>query len=333
MSTDKKINMAIIGLGFGAEFIPIYQRHPNANMYAICRRTKSELDKIGDAFGIEKRYTDYSELLKDPEIDAVHINTPIPDHAPQAIAALKAGKHVICEKPMALSIADCKRMIAAAKRADRFLMIAHCIRFWPEYKVLKELVASRKYGKVLAASFWRKSATPKWSWKNWLMADERSGGAVVDLHIHDTDFVNYLLGLPKAVFSRGFVGVATKSAIDHVVTQYIYEDGPAVTAEGGWAMAPGFGFDHGFCVVLERATIEHDLKGNIPLTVHEKGGKTYKPRLPKGDGYVGELRYFVDCVAAGKKPSVVTPEDALNALKVCLAEARSVRSGRTVRIK
>jgi len=201
-------------------------------------------------------------------------------------------------------------MIAAAERAGRFLMVAHCIRFWPEYKVLKEIVSSRKYGKVLAATL-----------------------AVVDLHIHDTDFVNYLLGLPKAVFSRGFAGVATKSAIDHVVTQYIYEDGPAVVAEGGWAMAPGFGFNHGFCVVLQKATIEHDLKGNLPLTVHERGGKTYKPRLPKGDGYIGELRYFVDCVAAGKKPTVVTPVDALNALKVSLAEARSVRTGRLVRIR
>ena len=83
MTTDKKIRVAIVGLGFGAEFIPIYQHHPNAEMYAICRRNKAELDACGDQFGIAKRYTDYDELLKDPNVDAVHINSPIPDHAPQ----------------------------------------------------------------------------------------------------------------------------------------------------------------------------------------------------------------------------------------------------------
>ena len=92
----KKINIAIVGLGFGSEFIPIYQRHPHTNMYAICQRNEANLNKIGDAFNIEKRYTDYDALLKDPNIDAVHINSPIPNHAEQTIKALKAGKHVAC---------------------------------------------------------------------------------------------------------------------------------------------------------------------------------------------------------------------------------------------
>src|SRR5436305_171811 len=96
MAATKKIRVAIVGLGFGAEFIPIYQNHPGAEMYAICRRNKAELAKVGDRFGIKTRYADYGELLKDPNIDAVHINSPIPDHAPQSLAALKAGKHVAC---------------------------------------------------------------------------------------------------------------------------------------------------------------------------------------------------------------------------------------------
>src|SRR5438309_5507464 len=114
--SKRKINVAIVGLGFGAEFIPIYQRHPNANMYAICQRTRKKLDAIGDAFGVEKRYTDYKQLLKDPNVDAVHINSPIPDHAGQTIAALKAGKHVACTVPMATSIADCKKIVELAAR-------------------------------------------------------------------------------------------------------------------------------------------------------------------------------------------------------------------------
>ena len=105
MSSDKKIRVAIIGLGFGAEFIPIYQRHPNAEMYAICRRNQKELDAVGDRFGIKTRYTSYDDLLNDPNVDAVHINSPIADHAPQSIAALKAGKHVASTVPAATTIA------------------------------------------------------------------------------------------------------------------------------------------------------------------------------------------------------------------------------------
>ena len=112
------VRVAMIGLGFGAEFIPIYQRHPQAEMAAICRRDQAGLDEVGDQFGVEKRYTDYRDLLKDPDIDAVHINSPIPDHAWMTVEALKAGKHVACTVPMATSIEDCKQIVGRG-RADR----------------------------------------------------------------------------------------------------------------------------------------------------------------------------------------------------------------------
>src|SRR5688572_11076260 len=108
---QNKINVAIIGLGFGAEFIPIYQRHPHANMYAICQRNKAKMNEIGDAYGIEKRYTDYDALLKDPSIDAVHINTPIQNHAEQSIKTLEAGKHVACTVPMATTLDECRQIV------------------------------------------------------------------------------------------------------------------------------------------------------------------------------------------------------------------------------
>ena len=107
----RKFNIAIIGLGFGAEFIPIYQRHPHAHMYAICQRNRQKLDAIGDAFGVEKRYADYGELLKDPAVDVVHINTPIPAHAWMSIESLRARKHVACTVPMATSLGDCQRIV------------------------------------------------------------------------------------------------------------------------------------------------------------------------------------------------------------------------------
>src|SRR5436853_865551 len=137
--SDRKVNIAIVGLGFGAEFIPIYQRHPNANMYAICQRTKEKLDTIGDAFEIEKRYTDFAELLKDPKVDIVHINSPIPDHAWQSIAALKAGKHVACTVPMATSIADCKKIVELVEQTGLKYMMMETVVYAREFLYMKQL--------------------------------------------------------------------------------------------------------------------------------------------------------------------------------------------------
>ena len=145
---SKKINIAIVGLGFGAEFIPIYQRHPNANMYAICQRTRKKLDTIGDAFGIEKRYTDFKDLLKDPNVDAVHINSPIPDHAAQSIAALKAGKHVACTVPMATSIADCKKIVDLVKKTGLKYMMMETVVYAREFLFIKEMYDRGELGKI-----------------------------------------------------------------------------------------------------------------------------------------------------------------------------------------
>lgn len=146
--TAKRINVAIVGLGFGAEFIPIYQRHPHANLYAICRRNRTELDKTGDAFKIEKRYTDYQELLADPEIDAVHINTPIPDHAPQTIAALRAGKHVACTVPMATTIAECEEIAGLVKETGLTCMMMETTVYSREFLFVQDMFRKGELGRL-----------------------------------------------------------------------------------------------------------------------------------------------------------------------------------------
>jgi len=145
---DKKINVAIAGLGFGAEFIPIYQNHPNANMYAICQRSEDKLNAIGDAFKVEKRYTDYYKMIEDPDIDVVHINTPIHEHAPMSVAALKAGKHVACTVPMATSIDDCWKIIEAAKASGKKYMMMETVIYSREYLFVKELRDTGKLGRI-----------------------------------------------------------------------------------------------------------------------------------------------------------------------------------------
>jgi predicted dehydrogenase len=142
------IRVAMIGLGFGAEFIPIYQRHPQAEMAAICRRDKAGLDEVGDQFGVEKRYTDYRELLKDPDIDAVHINSPIPDHAWMTLEALEAGKHVACTVPMATSIDDCKKIVETVERTGLKYMMMETVVYAREYLYIKHLYDTGELGKL-----------------------------------------------------------------------------------------------------------------------------------------------------------------------------------------
>lgn len=144
----KKIKIAIAGLGFGAEFIPIYQKHPNAEMYAICQRTESKLKEIGDAFGVAKRYNDYDEMLLDPEIDAVHINTPIPNHAEQTIAALKAGKHVACTVPMATSVEDCKKIVDLIEATNLTYMMMETVIYSREFLFVKEMYEKGELGRI-----------------------------------------------------------------------------------------------------------------------------------------------------------------------------------------
>lgn len=148
MMKKEKINVAIIGLGFGAEFIPIYQQHPNANLYAICQRNEASLNEIGNAFSIEKRYTDYDELLKDENIDAVHINTPIPNHAEQSIKALRAGKHVACTVPMATTVEECKLIVEAVEETGLTYMMMETVIYAREFLFMKELYEKGELGKI-----------------------------------------------------------------------------------------------------------------------------------------------------------------------------------------
>jgi predicted dehydrogenase len=143
-----KVRVAIIGLGFGAEFIPIYQAHPNAEMYAICRRDKAELDKCGDRYGVKVRYTSYDDLLKDPNVDAVHINSPIADHAPQSIAGLRAGKHVASTVPMATDIEGCRQIVDLQKQTGKVYMMMETVVYSREYLFAKDLYDRGVLGRI-----------------------------------------------------------------------------------------------------------------------------------------------------------------------------------------
>lgn len=148
MAKDQKVRVAIIGLGFGAEFIPIYQNHPQAEMYAICQRTESKLNQIGDHFKVRARYTDFQQVLADPNVDAIHINSPIPDHAAQSLAGLKAGKHVACTVPMATTVDECTELVRAQRASGKLYMMMETVVYSREFLFVQELYKKGELGRI-----------------------------------------------------------------------------------------------------------------------------------------------------------------------------------------
>jgi predicted dehydrogenase len=263
---------------------------------------------------------DWKELIARKDVDMVDICVPTPLHAEMAIGALGAGKHVLCEKPLARTLQQAQAIASAAKQASGYFMPAMCIRFWPEWAWVKQAITEKRYGKVLSASFLRQATVPP----GWYGDGKQSGGALLDLHVHDTDFVCFLFGKPKAVSSRGYVKMS--GAIDHINTHYHFDDVPCVVADGGWGFTPPYAFRMRYTVNFENATADYDLARPDPLIVFEKGEA--KPvKCEAIDGWLGEIGYFLKCIAEKTRPTTVTADDAALAVQVCEAEARSVSRG------
>jgi predicted dehydrogenase len=337
------VNIGIIGLGFmGQTHIKAYRQIPDANIVAICDAVRlpadgnltgvagnlASTDQIRFDMSVVQGYRDYRDLLANPEVQLVDICLPTPLHAETAIAALRAGKHVLCEKPLARKTTVCREILAAAQQARGFFMPAHCLRFWPEWAWLKQAIADGRFGQVLAVKLTRLSEPPGWSQGTYLKGDD-SGGALLDLHIHDSDFVQFCFGRPQAVCATGQSRLS--GAIDHVMTIYRVAAGASVVAEGSWLMGPGHGFKMAYQAVFENATADYDsTRGSDALKVFASGKSPEVIRCEGTDGYVGELRHMIESIQAGRPPSIVTAADGLSAVEICEAEERSVKTGEWV---
>jgi predicted dehydrogenase len=341
-SSAQPVKVAVVGLGFmGVTHIKAYLKLKAAKIVAVCDSVRVPVNGVlpgvtGNITGSGaidlgrgvKVYRELAAMLVDPEVELVDLCVPTALHPAQAIAALEAGKHVLCEKPLALSLGKARRIVEATESARGFFMPAMCMRFWPGWSELKEVVKKKPYGKVQVASFRRLSPPPGWSKAIYNNAS-LSGGALLDLHIHDTDFVQFLFGRPKSVYSTGVVSKG--NSIDHVVTQYHFPGGPAVYAEGTWLLTGNFNMS--YTVICERATLDYDLgRGAEALLVTEAGKKQRAVKCAGVDGYDGEIRCMLEAIRTGKAPKVVTARDGLSAVEICEAEAKSVRTGQVVRL-
>jgi len=273
-------------------------------------------------------YTDYDRMLKEEKLDAVSITLPTFIHPDFTCKALAAGVNVLCEKPMALNVADCDRMIDAANQSGKILQIGQCIRFWPEYAKTKELIDSGKYGKTIALSLRRLTASPTWSSENWLMNEQRSGGVELDLHIHDTDYVQFLFGMPKAVSCFG--AKKSNGGLAHIVSQFLYDDNKVVTAEADWVMTSSFGFEMSFNLMLESATVVFDCNRKPAFKVCPAEGEAFTPEVESGDGYSREIAHFVERLKTHTGTTIVPLESSRNSIRLVEAQKESIRTGKAV---
>ena len=331
------VKVGIIGAGFmGGMHANVYSLLPDAKLSGIADVRGEKAKSLASKFKTIPYY-DPQQLIDKQDITVIDVCLPTFMHKEFVIKAAEAGKDVLCEKPIALAVEDADEMIKACKKNNVRFMVAQVIRFWDEYKFLKEAFDRGKYGELRALSCRRLSPLPTWGWQDWLLSQDKSGGAMVDLHIHDTDFIRYLIGQePVNVYSRT---TRDEIAYSHIYTTFTFKSGLIVTAEGGWDYPAGFPFEMSYLAKFDKAVVDFNSRNNPSLVVYESSGRVDRPVFQKVQvngaegnisdlgGYFHELRYFVDHVSHNKPFNVVTPEDARDSLGLVLKEKESADRG------
>lgn len=345
----EKVKIGLIGLGFmGTTHFGIYQALANAEITAIAEidadKRSGDISKVSgnlengagaklDMSSI-KAYDNALDLIADPDIDVVDICIPTPFHADLIVAALAAGKHVFCEKPLCLDKTELEKITKAVRGSGKYFNLGMCVRAWPEYRHAYEYYKSGKAGAVRSATFKRISPSVDGNgWENWYMKEAMSRGAILDLHMHDADLVRYFFGRPKSLNAFGVRGVTSDNGIDHCICIYDYSDGALISAEGGWAPAKGAAFEMSFTIVCEKATLKMDSTG---YHVFETNGNVITPEMPADlpTGWHQELAYFVDCVQKGITPDKYQNIDEIeDSYRMLLAEIESIDTKKTVEVK
>jgi predicted dehydrogenase len=328
------VRVGVLGAGFmGGTHAKAYAAMPEVEVATIYAPSPGRGEPLAQEIG--SRWTDdLRAVLADPAIDAVDICLPTPQHRSATEAALAAGKHVMLEKPIALSLEDAAALVRANEETDRVFMIAHVLRFWPEYVEIARQVESGELGRTRAGFASRRQPFPAWS--ALFSRSDLTGGAVVDMMIHDYDALNWLFGAPRAVTARGARNPRS-GGFDQVQVLIDYDDGRSAVVDGGMMMPESYPFSSRLEVLCERGAMEYAFRaggrsvemgaGVNDLTLFPKDGDPMRLAPAQTDPYAAECAYFIDCIREGKPATRATPADALQALAVSLAARDSLERG------
>jgi predicted dehydrogenase len=318
----------------GATHAKAWMRVRGAQLYAVIsgdeRKLAGDLSQVGgnlggDAavldFSAVKKYRSFEEALADAEIDAFDLCVPTDRHAEWAIAALRAGKHVLVEKPLALTVEDAQRVETEARVSGRVLMAAQVLRFMPAYVEARKRI--RRLGPVRSAAFYRRCAAPKWS--AWMQDAERSGGGAFDLLIHDVDYVRWLFGMPRSIQATG--ASDRERGLDTVSANLEYP-GCAVTVAGGWFLKGEYPFSMAFTMACEEGVL--DYAGGV-LTEYRNGASAETVTLPDYDPFEAELSHFHECAVRNAASKICPVSESVEAVWLMLAilDRRDQGSGTT----
>ncbi|MCZ8511828.1 Gfo/Idh/MocA family oxidoreductase [Paenibacillus filicis] len=338
------LRIGLIGLGFmGRAHLENYLRleREGADIYvaALCdvdpgklegQSSGGNLDAGSSAIDFSRfvKYTSLSEMLEKEQLDMVDITLPTFLHREVAVQCLNSGVHVLCEKPMALNSEDCEAMIEASERKGKLLMIGHCLRFWPAYVYLKDVVDTGTFGQAMSGYFYRGGSTPTWG--GWLTQREKSGGAMVDMHIHDTDVINWVFGMPQEVSSHARI-IIPGSGYDVVSTHYKYADGKVINAQADWTLQGDYGFEMAYRVNFERGNLVFSAN---ELKVNPNDAPGFVAELSPELGYYYQLRYFVESVIQQRPVTTASPASTMDSIRILEAELESAdRKGEWITVK
>lgn len=332
-----KTRIAVLGAGFmGGTHARAYHARDDVEIAAIYAQSGDRADALAHELGTTAT-SDLDQVLTDDSIVAVDICLPTPVHRATAESALAAGKHVLLEKPLAMSIEDGDALVAASMATDRIFMVAHVLRFWPEYVALAEVVASGRLGRPLAANTVRRQPFPEWS--TLFKAADQTGGAIYDMLIHDYDAMNWILGVPRSVVANG-IRNSRSGGLDQAQVLVGYEGGGTGLADGGMIQPESYPFTSRFEVLCERGAIEYHFQAGgrsfevgeptNRLTIYPEDGDPELLAVDQSDAYANEVGYFVDCVRSGTAAERATPRHARVALRVGLAARQSAETGERI---
>ncbi|HHU53965.1 MAG TPA: Gfo/Idh/MocA family oxidoreductase [Clostridiaceae bacterium] len=330
------IKVGLLGAGYmGGMHAACYEalNDLGVKVTAVADVYEDAAQELADKYQDIVVYGSSEDLIENADVNVIDICLPTHLHAKYAVAAMKKGYDVFCEKPVCLTESDMELMLKTKNETGAKLMVGQVIRLWTEYVWLKETVDQGTYGKVLSGVFQRVSARPTWAKEGWIHKPELSGGSAVDMHIHDTDFVRYILGDPDEVKSIAYRN--EDGMIEQIFSIFSYGNNVAVALEGGWDFPQTFPFSATYRVKLEKATVTLDNAGK--LTVYPNEGEPFEPNLEpefesKEDlggnvsslgGYYNELKYFVEGLQGKNDLSVATLEEAIESVRLVKRELES----------
>ena len=337
------IGVAVIGFGFmGYLHATAWSMVPEARLMAISDASKSAL-KEAEKFKVPL-YSNYWDVLERKDVDVVDICTPTNTHPQIAVDSAKAGKNILLEKPIALTLEDADRIIEATKKAGVTFMVAHCVRFFSEYMKTKELLDKGVLGEPVIARALRAAPLPEWGVESWFKEQQRSGGVALDVAIHDIDFIRWCFN-EEVARVYGKVGRFVRqdaSADDHALIILRFQGGGIAHIEASWAVPQQYPFTYAFELSGTKGFVSFNNHETVPLTVMSRGKTVQYPietkewiedipyQLPI-DPYYREVKHFSECIIEGKAP-LTGGEEARKALEIALAAKLSTSKGEPVRL-